>query len=87
MNFFVNFLVFMTVVVFPRETEPYGPGSTLGTAGIFPGTLWCGAGNIAEEKSSLGIFSGSDRFVLRLISLSFFAIDKMGAATTLSLMV
>jgi len=35
--------------------------SVLGHYGIFPGTYWCGAGNVAQNKTSLGIFSGSDR--------------------------
>ena len=51
----------MTILTVPRYIECYGRGSILGTAGIFPGTYWCGDGNIANEKSSLGIFPGSDR--------------------------
>ena len=54
-------LTLVTILTVPRYIECYGRGSTLGTAGIFPGTYWCGDGNIANEKSSLGIFPGSDR--------------------------
>lgn len=28
---------------------------------IFPGTLWCGPGNIAKNESDLGMFAGTDR--------------------------
>jgi hypothetical protein len=54
--------ILLTFLTFGRESESYGAGTTLGFAGIFPGTLWCGDGNIADEKSSLGIFPGSDRY-------------------------
>ena len=55
------FVVALSILVSAGETSSYGAGTTLGFAGIFPGTLWCGDGNIAEDKSSLGIFPGADR--------------------------
>ncbi len=55
------FIVVLSILVSSRDTSSYGTGTTLGFAGIFPGTLWCGDGNIADDKSSLGIFPGADR--------------------------
>ncbi len=55
------FVAALSILLSTRQTTSYGAGTTLGFAGIFPGTLWCGDGNIADEKSSLGIFPGTDR--------------------------
>ena len=47
-----NALLVVLVLVF---SEP-----TFGQLGIYPGTLWCGAGNAATHDDQLGVFPGTD---------------------------
>ena len=66
-HFHVLFFWVLIVLICNKEVESNSAGRSFRFAGIFPGTLWCGDGNMAGNNTSLGIFSGSDRFVLLLL--------------------
>lgn len=55
LTFWFLFLLLQSHFEGANSRAPLGPG------GLFPGTLWCGAGNSATHPDQLGIFPATDR--------------------------